>query len=119
MVRLYVRPHVRTHKRTGWERFLVIGSDGLWDNLDLDEVTDILRHQTAFGAAAETGDASGDAGPTGVAAPPEQECQMRSQHSRWQAVAERAAAAMLERALRVRKKPDDITCVVVVLSDRS
>ena len=36
-------------------------------------------------------------------------------HSQWQSVAHRAAAVMLERALRVRKKPDDITCVVVCI----
>ena len=35
--------------------------------------------------------------------------------SHWQSVADRAAAVMLERALRVRKKPDDITCVVVCI----
>lgn len=56
----------------------------------------------------------------GVAASPvaaaERHGESGLQHSQWQAVAQGAAAAMLARALSVRKKPDDITCVVVLFT---
>ena len=85
------------------------------------EVTDIL-HQLTLDAPprADSGGASVDREKvaSGIAAAPvsDQHNEAGSPHSQWQAVAHRAAAAMLERALRVRKKPDDITCVVVVLT---
>ena len=120
------RPHIRTHERTGRERFLVIGSDGLWDNVSAAEVTDILWHHMTLDALprADNGGASVDrekvAGGVLIAAPvapaSEQHNEDGSPRSQWQAAAHRAAAAMLERALRVRKKPDDITCVVVVFT---
>ena len=37
------RPHLATHRRTGREQFVVIGSDGLWDNLSHGAVSAILR----------------------------------------------------------------------------
>jgi serine/threonine protein phosphatase PrpC len=145
---IIARPHVSTHERTGKERYLVIGSDGLWDNLDASEVTDILRQEAAAVAAAEaaaavavagcvdaddgttpaaaavaaaaaTADAGASAAVAGdtneaAAVQPQQPQPPHNEEQRWRAMAQRSAVAMLKKALRIRKKPDDITCVVLV-----
>ena len=82
------------------------------------EVTDILWHHMTLDAPprADNGGASEVLIAASVAPASEQHNEAGSPRSQWQAAAHRAAAAMLERALRVRKKPDDITCVVVVFT---
>ena len=92
------RPHLAAHLRTGREQFLVIGSDGLWDNLSHGAVSAILRkHAWPVGV-----------GPAGQEEPAARSCD-------WgRGVAQRAAQELIDAALRVNKKADDITCVVVV-----
>lgn len=86
------RPHIKIMPRNSSMKTLIIASDGLWDNVEKDEITSILLSH--FG---EHWKAPGSEGP------------------KISEISKTCAIELMRKAVRAKKKPDDVTVIVIPL----
>ena len=96
------RPHVRVIDISKDQYFLVVATDGLWDNLDKTQVSQIVKNYCSLSLrelrTQVTELKQGTATPESVLAE----------------LAKGAAIELLSKAVETNKKPDDITVVIVL-----
>mmetsp|Transcript_11404 Transcript_11404/g.13072 ORF Transcript_11404/g.13072 Transcript_11404/m.13072 type:complete len:447 (+) Transcript_11404:323-1663(+) len=115
---IIARPHINTFDLNSEQLFLVVGSDGLWDNLSKTEVNSMIRSHCKNGLSQYKAHLSVDADTSFFFDDTEEEAKVPDMDPEilLAHLAEGAATELLTKALVANKKQDDITVLVVLFS---